>query len=119
MIEINQYIFLFLERPYNTLNDIYQALLKRDVEAALIDSYVLGSRKDLFDKIGVRINKIYDYSSAYGVVLAGEAMKMRKCFREYVNENRKDIFQIVEENINTIEVCCYNLFMVITKLIKL
>ena len=92
------------ERSYNNLYDVYDALSKRRVQGALVDAYVLGSRRDLFNDLGVRINKIYDYSSAYGVVLAGEGRKLQKCFREYAKENRKEIFKIIEENVNTIKV---------------
>ena len=92
-----------LEHSYNNLHDIYKALTNVYVRGALVDAYALGSRRDLFDNTKARINKIYDYSSAYGVVLAGEAKKLQKCFREYVSENRKDIFQIIEENVNMIE----------------
>lgn len=94
----------FSEHPYNNLYDIYNALNERYVKGALVDAYTLGSRKDLFDKIGVRISKIYDYSSAYGVILAGEAKKLQKCFRGYVSENRKDIFKIIEDHVHRIEV---------------
>jgi hypothetical protein len=99
-------VYVVLETPYNNLYDIYNALTNGHVKGALVDAYVLGSRKDLFDNTRVRISKIYDYSSAYGVVLAGEAKKLQKCFREYVSENRKDIFQIIEGNVHMIEVCC-------------
>ena len=97
-------LFFFSEHSYNNLNDIYNALKKRYVKGALIDAYVLGSRRDLFDNIGVRIHKIYDYSTAYGLVLAGEGKKLQQCFRQYVSENRRDIFQIIEANINMIKV---------------
>ncbi|XP_028409018.1 uncharacterized protein LOC114531606 [Dendronephthya gigantea] len=92
-----------LEHPYNNLYDIYNALSKGYVKGALIDAYVLGSQKDLFKNIGVRIKKIYDYSSAYGVVLGGEAKKLHKCFRGYVSENRKEIFRIIEGNVDMIK----------------
>ena len=101
----NEYIYLVLEHSYDNLYDIYNGLTKGYVKGALVDAYVLGSRRDLFDNVGIRISKIYDYSSAYGVVLTGEAKKLQKCFREYISENRRDIFQIIEANVHTIEVC--------------
>ena len=111
-ISKNVYVFWYFltlklsvtDRPYNNLYDIYDSLSKRHVQGALVDAYVLGSRRDLFDKISVRINRIYDYSSAYGVVLAGEATKLQKCFREHVKAKQKEIFKIIEENVDMIEV---------------
>ena len=79
--------------------------MERRCQGALVDAYVLGSKRDLFSRTGIRINKIYDYSSAYGIVLSGEARKIQKCFRKYIKENRKDIYKVIEENVDMIEVC--------------
>lgn len=48
--------------------------------------------------------KIYDYSTAYGVVLGGEARKLRQCFRKYVQSNKEKIFQTIQEQVEFVEV---------------
>lgn len=75
-----------------------------EVSGALIDTYVLGSRKDLFENPSLRLIKIYDYSTAYGVVLGGEAKKLRQCFRKYVQSNKERIFQTIQEHVEFVEV---------------
>ena len=75
-----------------------------EVSGALIDTYVLGSRKDLFENPSLRLIKIYDYSTAYGVVLGGEAKKLRQCFRKYVQNNKERIFQAIQEHVEFVEV---------------
>ena len=75
-----------------------------EVSGALIDTYVLGSRKDLFELPFLRLIKIYDYSTAYGVVLGGEAKKLRQCFRKYVESHKEKIFQIIQEHVEFVEV---------------
>ena len=85
-------------------DEISEALLKGDVTGALIDTYVLGSRKDLFEKPSFRLIKIYDYSTAYGIVLGGEARKLRQCFRRYVQSHQQKIFQTIQEHVEFVEV---------------
>ena len=78
--------------------------MKGDVTGALIDTYVLGRRKDLFEKPSLRIIDIYDYSTAYGVVLGGQSRKLMQCFGRYVQSHRKKIFQTVEKHVDFVEV---------------
>ena len=48
--------------------------------------------------------KIYDYSTAYGVVLGGEARKLKQCFRKYVQSHKEKIFQTIQEQVEFVEV---------------
>jgi len=91
-------------KSYTSYDEISAALVNGDVSGALIDTYVLGSRKDLFEKPSLRLMKIYDYSTAYGVVLGGEAKKLRQCFREYVQSHKEKIFQTIQEQVEFVEV---------------
>ena len=78
--------------------------MKGDVTGALIDTYVLGRRKDLFEKPSLRIIDIYDYSTAYGVALGRQSRKLMRCFGRYVQSHRKKIFQTVEKHVDLVEV---------------
>ncbi|XP_048579836.1 uncharacterized protein LOC116619170 isoform X2 [Nematostella vectensis] len=91
-------------KPYANLEDVYDALVSREVKGVLIDAYTVGSRKKLFDRRDLRINKLMDYKSAYGVVLGGEARKLQQCFQTYLGEQRSEVSGIIESNIQTIEV---------------
>ncbi|XP_022795633.1 uncharacterized protein LOC111334203 [Stylophora pistillata] len=83
----------------STLEDLYQSLKDRRVDGALIDSYTLGSRKELFSDGVLRMTKIISFSSAYGVVMAGYARKLQKCFRDFLKEERASVFQIITNNV--------------------
>ena len=87
-----------------TIEDLYQSLKDRRVDGALIDSYTVGSRKELFSDGVLRMTKIISYSSAYGVVMAGQARKLQKCFREFLREERVSVFQIITDNIQGVTV---------------
>lgn len=95
----------FLDHLYSNLYDVYNGLKNRYVKGALVDAYALGSQRHLFNNLEVTLQEIYDYSSAYGIVLAGEAKKLQTCFREYVSENRSEIFRVIERHVHVIEVC--------------
>ena len=84
--------------------DLYKSLKDRHVEGALIDSYTVGSRKELFSDGILRVTKMIDYSSAYGVVMAGYARKLQKCFREFLKEEKASVFEIITKNVQGISV---------------
>ena len=65
---------------------------------------MVGSKKHLFEKPFLRIYRIYDYSSVYGLVTGGDSRKLAKCFRNYMQENNARIFQHVADNVEAIEV---------------
>ena len=52
---------------------------------------------------------IYDYSTAYGVVLGGESKKLRQCFGRYMQSHRMKIFQTVEKHVDSVEVREYEI----------
>lgn len=97
-------IFTYLDKQYTTYDEISEALLNSDVTGALIDTYVLGSRKNLFEKPSLRVMKIYDYSTTYGVVLGGESKKLSKCVGRYMQSHRMEIFQAIENHVDSVEV---------------
>ena len=53
---------------------------------ALIETYSAGSSKEVFENGDLRVNKILDYSSTYGVVMGREARKLRRCFKDYTEK---------------------------------
>ena len=93
-----------LDNQYTTYEEIFEALLDGEVTGALIDAYVLGSRKDLFENPSLRVIKVFDYSSAYGLVLSGEAKKLRTCFGKFAQSHKKEIFETIESHVESVEV---------------
>lgn len=73
--------------------------MNKEVEGALIDLYVVSTHKDLSSNPNLRVFKVYDYQKTYGVVLAGVAMKLEKCFLDFVELNKGDIFHKMEESV--------------------
>ena len=74
------------------------------MDGILIDSYTVGSRKDLFSDGLSRVSKMIDYSSAYGIVMAGYAKKLQKCFQGFLKEEKAVVFEIITSNVQGITV---------------
>ena len=83
------------------------ALKDRKVDGLVVDTYVAGARKELFSEY-FRVRKVFDHKSAYGVVLAGDAMKLQTCFTKYIKENRVMVFETLRRFVKAIEVWMYS-----------
>lgn len=86
-------------------------LINKEVQGALIETYAIGARKDLFEKPNLRIVKIFDHSSVFGVVMGGVSRKLQKCFYGYMQMFRAEIFKQIEGNIDSIKVIFTIFFM--------
>ncbi|XP_068752748.1 uncharacterized protein [Montipora capricornis] len=65
-------------KEYHSLDEVTEALLKREVQGILVDAYSAGLRNDLFSKF--EVIEIVDYKTAYGIVLSPRSTSLRKCF---------------------------------------
>ena len=95
----------FQDHKYHTFEDIYTALHERKVIGALIDTYSAGSSKEMFETEHLRVNKILDYSSTYGVVMGKEARKLRVCFKHLTqNVFASEISHHIQKNTEQLKV---------------
>ncbi|RMX44219.1 hypothetical protein pdam_00005270 [Pocillopora damicornis] len=94
------------DREYKNLDDLHEALRSREVEGALVDALVAGSRGDLFNSSELRIYKTLHHSSVYGVVLAGHAKKLQKCFSNFLKENSAEVSAHVASKTKVIKTEC-------------
>lgn len=86
-------------RNYKSYEEISRALSDQEVKGALVDLYVLSSHNHLFNDPRFRIVRIYDFKTSYGVVLAGNSMKLEQCFTEHIKAYSGSVFQKIEDNI--------------------
>ena len=98
------------DREYKNLDDLHEALRSREVEGALVDALVAGSRGDLFNSSELRIYKTLHHSSVYGVVLAGHAKKLQKCFSNFLKENSAEVFAHVASKTKVIKVLMFPVY---------
>ena len=68
-------------REYRNMDEVYEALLSREVDVTLIDALIAGSWEDLFNSSGLRIYQTFQHSLVYGMVLAGETKNCNSALR--------------------------------------
>ena len=108
------FTFVFQDQEYHTFEAIYRALHERKVIGALIDTYSAGSSKDMFAEEHLRVNKILDYSSTYGVVMGKEARKLRLCFKDSTQHAfANEISHHIQKNTEQLKVSmnCFPIFL--------
>ena len=100
----NRYFFGHSAKHYHSLEELSEALLNREVDGILIDAYAGGTQKHLFSKPSVRVARVIDHQTAYGVVIGGDSMRLRHCFYGYMRSHQAEIFKWVEELVEPIKV---------------
>lgn len=71
-----------------------------------MDVYEAGTKSKEFKDSGnkLRIQKIFDFSSTYGVVLAGPSTKLYQCSRNWMSANRAEMIEHISKYMSVVEV---------------
>jgi hypothetical protein len=72
-------------KKYESLESLREAVLRKEVDGMLVDSYVADSRSNLFSDLSIK--QVIDLRSSYGVVMGTDASKIRKCINKYWKDN--------------------------------
>lgn len=91
------------DRPYETFFEVYNALINKEVQGMLIDTYEAGTKRDQFKDPRIRIHTIYDYKSTYGVVLAGNSTRLLHCSKSYIQSHQDEMFEHIGKFVYTIK----------------
>ncbi|XP_048584867.1 protein sidekick-1 [Nematostella vectensis] len=90
------------EKPQN-FEELYRALRNKKSYGALLDAYAIGHQRHLFEDPNLRMVRLYDFKSAYGVVMANSSTRMTKCFRHYIQNNTQKIFNRIKKYVRFYE----------------
>ncbi|XP_068752556.1 protein sidekick-2-like isoform X2 [Montipora capricornis] len=88
-------------KEYHSLEEVTEALLKREVQGILVDAYSAGLRNDLFSKF--EVSEIVDYKTAYGIVLSPRSTSLRKCFHRHLQSHRAELFKMIKSKVRPIQ----------------
>lgn len=91
------------DKNYTTFKEIFSALKNREVQGILMDTYQIGSEKNILKDPRLRIEKTYDDKSTYGIVIAGNSTKLLKCAKGYMQANKAMMSQHISGFIDTVE----------------
>lgn len=97
-------LFFTFRTDYKTFDEIYKALLNREVKGALLDALAIGSRKDLFEHTMLKIQEVYDFQATYGVVMGAASRKLKHCSDRYLQRKKTMIINRIGSLAKKIEV---------------
>ena len=81
-------IFLFIGRNFSDVNTILKAVENGDVDGALIDKLTAARLDNLSDpNSNLIVKNVIPKPSTYGIFLAGDAIKLRKKFQQFLQNN--------------------------------
>ena len=97
----------------SSFEELSRLLSKREIEGALLDSYVAAYHGDKFGKF--RVNNIIQAPKAFGIVLGTKLSTkyLYGAFKDYFEKNKAIITKDVEENTLTLTVCIYFISVVL------
>ena len=79
-------------------------MVNNKVFGSLIDTYTVASEQEMFDNDKLSVNKIFDYSLNYGVVLGGQTRKLQPCLEHFLLQETEQVYQIVTKMIKPMKV---------------
>ena len=86
------------------MDEIRVALEEREIEGALLDTYIAAENKGTLLDERVFVKKILDWPVGYGVVLSGTAQNVEQRCRDYIALHISEIYKIIENKTKTLEV---------------
>ena len=103
------YVAFFSVVGYSNMEEIINAMKKKEVAGALVDIYAAATKRELFQGGDVQLNRMIEYPTGYGIVLSGNMAKAAPLLREAIAAQKSEISQIIEENTDTISQVCWRL----------
>jgi hypothetical protein len=74
-----------------------------------MDAYEAGTKREEFLASGgrIRIHKVYNFASTFGVVLAGPSTRLYKCSRNWMSGHRAEMSSHIAKFLQVVEVSIY------------
>ena len=92
------------------MDEIRIALEEREIEGALLDTYIAAENKGTLLDDRVFVKKVLDWPVGYGVVLSGAARNVEQRCRDYIALHISEIYKIIENKTKALEVRTVFLF---------
>ena len=107
-------MYNIISTAYHDLQSIVEPLKNREdgLKGVLVDTYVAGEMTDFSSEV-LRVNKIIDHNSYYGIVFGGGRLAgkdFQTCFEDYFLSSQAAIFETVKKTTHPMKVklfICY------------
>jgi hypothetical protein len=91
------------------MEEIINAMHKKEISGALLDMYAAATKKDSFDGGDIQLNRLIEYPTGYGFVLSGDMAKAAPLFRDALDSQKNKISEIVEGNTESIQLVSFKI----------
>ena len=91
-------------KTYSNLHEIMEAVASGVVEIGLIDSSAALGYEEEMESMSLRISKVLQYNTGFGVVLSGDAKRLKADIESFVSSNQAKITSFVEQKIGLLKV---------------
>ena len=88
-----------------------QALIKQEIDGALVDNFVITKVKEQIKNEPVRIEKFIEHPVVYGLALGFNSSKMARCMRHFKTSYARKVSEAITVNLQPVKV---RLFFVVT-----
>eukprot|EP00111_Clytia_hemisphaerica_P018047 TCONS_00053399-protein len=91
-----------MPQAFPTINEVIDALKRREVRGILIDSYIAAEYEEQLKSF--KRQMVIEYITSYGVVFLNEGVRFSDCVRDYVFSRQNEISEIIRQNVQLLEV---------------
>ena len=86
-------------KNYTEIIEVLESVKEKVVEVGLIDATTATDYEDDMERLGLRVYKIIDSGSGYGVVLSSGLGVIAADVKDYVSTNRPFINEFIKQNV--------------------
>ena len=85
------------------MDEVINAMHKKEISGALLDMYAAATKKDSFAGGDIQLNRLIQYPTGYGFVLSGNMAKAAPLFRKALAAQMNRISEIVKGNTESVQ----------------
>lgn len=74
-------------KHYETTEELVNALKSSETDAIFVDMYLPTKRPEWFNGTWFEVDQFVEADMSYGIVLRGEAMKLHKALKDFIDQN--------------------------------
>ena len=97
-------IILLAVQQYYSVSDIHDALVQREVKGALIDTYVVAAKAQMFTDEGIRVAKMLERAFGYGVALSSGISALETECLQYLKVNAEKMTRLIDQSTSKLTV---------------
>ncbi|KAK3728743.1 hypothetical protein QZH41_002664 [Actinostola sp. cb2023] len=91
-------------QQYYSVSDIHDALVQREVKGALIDTYVVAAKAQMFTDEGIRVAKMLERAFGYGVALSSGISALETECLQYLKVNAEKMTRLIDQSTSKLTV---------------